>query len=182
MPVARGRRVDARSALVVGATGVVVAIVIGAILVYLSSRNDIKVRLGDDRFQSYDAASAASEIADRGPILLPDLANRGRDIYLQHLSDQTDQGWVAFDARPLDERRDCVLVWDAQADEFHDNGKCTRSLTVPADGGDLPHYPVSVNDDGKVVVDLRAAGTTTDQTATTAPTTTPTSTSTSTEG
>jgi hypothetical protein len=166
MPVARGPRVDARSALVVGASGVIVAVVIGAILVYLSSRNDIKVRLGDERFQSYDADAAASEIAQRGPILLPDLANRGRDIYLQHLSDDTTQGWVAFDARPLGEGRDCFLEWDTQIGEFHDNGKCTQAYTIPADGDDLPHYPATVNNDGKVVIDLRAAATPSDTTST----------------
>jgi hypothetical protein len=171
MPVARGARVDARSALVVGASAVVVALVIGGIALYLASNDDIQVRLGDDRFQSYVAADAADEISKRGPILFPDPANRGRDIYLQHLGDDPEQGWLAFDARPVGEDRDCFLTWDAQAGELVDNGECSTELRFPADGRGLRQYPAVVNEDGKVVVDLnageRTTTTTTDSTITT---------------
>ena len=163
MPVARGTKVDRRSVLLVGASGVVVAFVLLGIMLWLSSRDDIQVRLGDDRFQDYDAESGADEIAQRGPILFPDPANRGRDIYLQHLGDDREQGWLAFDARPLGEGRDCFLTWDQGARELVDNGECTKRYRFPEDGEGLPQYPASVNDDGKVVVDLNAAdrGTTT---------------------
>jgi hypothetical protein len=163
MPVARGPRVDARSALVVGASGVVVALVILGFVLWLSSRDDIQVRLGDDRFQDYDAESGADEIAQRGPILFPDPANRGRDIFLQHLGDDPADGWLAFDARPLGEGRACFLEWQPDTREFLDNGECTQSYRFPEDGEGLPQYPASVNTDGKVVVDLNAAerGTTT---------------------
>jgi hypothetical protein len=157
VPVARGPRVDARSALIVGASGVVVALVILGMVLWLSSRDDIQVRLGDDRFQDYDAQSAAAEIRDRGPILFPDPANRGRDILLQHLGDDHEQGWFAFDARPLGEDRACFLRWEAETRTFVDNGKCSRSFTFPEDGEGLPQYPATVDDDGKVVVDLNAA-------------------------
>jgi hypothetical protein len=166
MPVARGPRVDARSALVVGASGVVVALVILAIVLWLSSRDDIQVRLGDDRFQDVDAESGAEEIAERGPILFPDPANRGRDILLQHLGDDPEQGWLAFDARPLGEGRACFLLWDADARELLDNGKCTRPYRLPEDGTGLPQYPATVNNDGKVVVDLNAADRESDTTTT----------------
>jgi hypothetical protein len=172
MPVARGPRVDARSALVVGASGVVVALVILAIVLWLSSRDDIQVRLGDDRFQDYDAESGADEIAQRGPILFPDPANRGRDIYLQHLGEDPQQGWLAFDARPPGEGRDCFLMWNAATRELVDNGKCSRPYTFPEDGTGLPQYPATVNDDDKVVVDLNAADRESDTTTTTATTTT----------
>jgi hypothetical protein len=157
VPVARGPRVDARSALVVGASGVVVALVILGIVLFLASRDDIQVRLGDDRFQDYDAESGADEIASRGPILFPDPANRGRDIYLQHLGDDPEQGWFAFDARPLGEGRDCFLQWEPETRTFVDNGRCSRAFTFPENGEGLPQYPATVNDDGKVVVDLNSA-------------------------
>jgi hypothetical protein len=171
MPVARGRRVDARSALLVGASGVVVALVAIGMVLWLSSRDDIQVRLGDDRFQDYDAESGAEEIAARGPILFPDPANRGRDIYLQHLGDDPAEGWLAFDARPPGEERACFLVWEADSRTFVDNGECSQTFTFPEDGEGLPQYPATVNSDGKVVVDLNAAERDT-PTTTVAPTTT----------
>jgi hypothetical protein len=169
VPVARGPRVDARSALVVGVSGVVVALLILGMVLWLSSRDDIRVRLGDDRFQDYDADSGAAEIAERGPILFPDPANRGRDIYLQHLGTDPEQGWLAFDARPLGEGRDCFLQWEPTSRTFVDNGECSRTYSFPEDGEGLPQYPATVNDDGKVVVDLNAAerGTTTTASTTT---------------
>jgi hypothetical protein len=160
---------DARSALVVGASGVVVALVILGIMLWLSGRDDIQVRLGDDRFQDVDAESGAEEIAARGPILFPDPANRGRDILLQHLGADPEQGWLAFDARPLGEGRACFLRWDEGTRVLVDNGECTRAYTFPEDGEGLTQYPATVNDDGKVVVDLNAAdreSTTTDAGAT----------------
>jgi hypothetical protein len=157
VPVARGPRVDARSALVVGASGVVVALLVLGLVLWLSSRDDIQVRLGDDRFQDYDAESGADEIAQRGPILFPDPANRGRDIYLQHLGDDPNEGWLAFDARPLGEARACFLLWEADSRTFVDNGECSEAFTFPEDGEGLPQYPATVNSDGKVVVDLNAA-------------------------
>jgi hypothetical protein len=157
MPVARGARVDARSALLVGASGVIVALIAIGMVLWLSSRNDIHVRLGDDRFQDYDAESGADEIAQRGPILFPDPANRGRDIYLQHLGDDPAQGWLAFDARPLGEARDCFLVWRPDTRTLVDNGECSQAFSFPEDGAGLPQYPATVNSDGKVVVDLNAA-------------------------
>jgi hypothetical protein len=172
VPVARGPRFDARSTLVIGATGVVIAVVLGAILIFLtSSSGDIQVRLGSDRFEDYDAESGADEIAERGPILFPDPANRGRDIMLQHLGDDPEQGWFAFDARPLGESRDCAVQWQGDSRTFVDNGRCRAPFSIPEDGEGLPQYPATVNDDGIVVVDLNAAEratttTTTDTTTT----------------
>lgn len=170
MPVARGRGVDARSAFIVGATGVVIAVVVGAFMIYLSSRDDIQVRLGDEQFQRYDANEAARQIAQGGPIIFQDLAGGSRDIFLQHLGgDDHETGWLAFDVRPAGEPRECSLVWQADTESFVDNGRCSTDLEFPADGEGLPHYPATVNDDGRVVVDLNAAQreTTTTQASTT---------------
>jgi len=157
MPVAKGRGIDARSALVVGATAVVLALVIGGMILYLVSRDDIDVRLGDDRFEDINAESAAEEIAERGPILFQDLVGGSRDIFLQHLGDDHEQGWYAFDVRPPGEPRECQAVWQPDEEQFADNGRCSTTFTVPADGTGLPQYPATVNDDGNVVIDLNAA-------------------------
>jgi hypothetical protein len=157
VPVAKRARIDGRSALVLGATGVVVALVIGAFVVYLAGRDDIQVRLGDDRFQDINAESTADKIAQDGPIIYQDLAGGSRDIFVQHLGDDPEQGWLAFDVRPAGEARDCALSWQTDEQQFVDNGSCSESFTFPPDGAGLPQYPATVNDDGKVVIDLNAA-------------------------
>jgi len=157
MPVARGHGVDARSAFVVGVTGVVIALVVGAFMLYLSSRDDIQVRLGDDTFRDLDAESSAEEIAARGPLTFLDLAGGNRDIFVQHLGDDPATGWVAFDVRPAGEARECALVWQPDEQHFVDNGECSAVLVFPADGEGLPQYPATVDDGGNVVIDLNAA-------------------------
>jgi hypothetical protein len=167
VPVAKRTRIDGRSALVVGATGVVVALVIGLFVFYLAGRDDIQVRLGDDRFQDINAVSVAEKIAQDGPIIYQDLAGGSRDIFVQHLGDDPEQGWLAFDVRPAGEARECALSWQPDQQQFVDNGACSESFTFPPDGTGLPQYPASVNDDGKVVIDLNAAERTDGSTTTT---------------
>jgi hypothetical protein len=175
VPIAKRARIDGRSALVVGATAVFVALVIGLLVFYLAGRDDIQVRLGDDRFQDINAESVAEKIAQDGPIIYQDLAGGSRDIYVQHLGDDPEQGWLAFDVRPAGEARECALSWQAGEQQFVDNGSCSESFTFPPDGRGLPQYPATVNDDGKVVIDLNAAErptTTVEPTTTATPTTT----------
>jgi hypothetical protein len=158
MPVARGSGISARNALVVGASGVIAAVVLGFMVLYLAKRSEnVSVRLGDDRFRDIDAEKSARTIAKDGPVIYRDLAGGDRDIYVQHLGADPRQGWLAFDVRPPGEPRACALVWQAEPRQFGDNGRCTRSYTVPADGTGLRQYPATVDDTGKVVVDLNAA-------------------------
>jgi hypothetical protein len=157
MPVARGPRFTARSALLVGGTGVFVALVLLGLVLFLVNRSDsVKVRLGDQQFQDLDAERAARNIADKGPLLFSDVSGGGRDIFVQHLGADPKIGWLAFNARPPGESRNCFLQWSTDSRHFTDNGRCSRSFTFPADGGDLVHYPATVNDAGKVIVDLNA--------------------------
>lgn len=157
MPVARGPRFTARSALLVGATGVFVALVLLAMILFIVNRSDsVKVRLGDQQFQDLDAQRAARTIADKGPLLFSDVSGGGRDIFVQHLGEDPKAGWLAFSARPAGESRNCFLQWHTESRNFTDNGKCSRSYSYPPDGGDLVHFPTTVNDAGKVIVDLNA--------------------------
>jgi hypothetical protein len=158
MPVARGSGLSARNALVVGASGVFVALVLGVVVLYVANRSEnVKVRLGDDRFRDIDADKSARTIAKDGPVIYRDLAGGNRDIFVQHLGADSKQGWFAFDVRPAGEPRECAVVWRRDTKDFTDNGRCSRSYTVPADGTGLRQYPATVDDDGKVVVDLNAA-------------------------
>lgn len=65
----------------------------------LSNRGDVQVRLGDDYFNAGDARDISDDIRDRGPILWSDLAGGSRDIVVNHLGDDPETGWVAFEAR-----------------------------------------------------------------------------------
>jgi hypothetical protein len=165
-PVARSQGHTGR-ALAVAAGGVVVAIGVAAALAVLANRGTVDVRLGSDTFAEHDAEDAAADIAEHGPILYPDTAGGDRDIYLQHFGDDPDEGWTAFAARPPGVSRGCTLRWDADEEVFRlldssgeVGGECD-GREFPADGEGLPMYPVTVDADGNIDVDLNAADRTT---------------------
>ena len=146
-----------RRALILGV--IAVALGIGALvgMALLTSSGSTEVRLGDDEFEVGEAATLAARIeSDGAPLLFQDLLVGGsRDIYVNHVGDDPEIGWVAFDARVPGSERQCTLEWDGGRDLFVD--PCTDD-TFPADGGDLPHYPIRVTDDGLVIVDLTPQG------------------------
>lgn len=162
MPVERGPKIDLRSAIILGISGVLMAGLIGAFVLWLSSTGGVEVQLGDDEFENLHTEDMAEEIADDGPILFSDVGGGSRDIYVNHLSEEVDEGWVAFAARQPDADRDCFLEWQPIDEVFIDPCDGTE---IPADGGDLPHYGTYVENEGeRLVIDLngvRAPTTTT---------------------
>lgn len=158
MPVARGPQISARSAVLVGLTGVVIALLLGAMVVWIAQSSDtVQVQLGDTQFDAGFTGRISEEIAARGPILYPDAGSRGqRDIYLQHIGDDPDVGWLAFSVRRAGDPRDCTAVWDPQRRTF----TLTSSSDVECDpvtfnelGCGLVRFPVGVVD-GNVIVFL----------------------------
>jgi len=126
---------------------------------------------------TFDVGSARQRAAtvDRsGPVLFPDPQGHSRDIFVQHLG---GDAWVAFEARATGSSRQCVLRWEQDAHRFVD--PCD-GRHYPADGAGLVSFPTTVNEKGRVIVDLSRplppATTTTAPPATTAPTTTTTTT------
>lgn len=120
----------------------------------LSSSGSVDIRLGDERFPVGQTQRLADRIAeDRRPFLFSDVSGGGtRDIYLQHLGETPEVGWLAFAARaPGQADRRCVLDWDLAAQELVD--PCSEQR-YPGDGSGLTRYPVEV-DDGQLYVDLR---------------------------
>jgi hypothetical protein len=113
---------------------------------FLASDGTVKVKLGDQEVR----AGVASKVADSVPFLLTDPIGGGRDIYVHHLGDDVEKGWLAFSARaPGQGDRSCSLRWTG--DEFDD--PCTHA-TFPADGTGLRAYRTEVRH-GEVFVDLR---------------------------
>jgi hypothetical protein len=142
------------SVIVSAALGVAVAIGIAVAFVALSNRSG-EIELADRVFTVGRAASLAESIERDGPLLFPDPLRRsaGRNLFVQHLGDDPDGGWLAFEAQVDDPN--CQVEWDSRERQFTD--PCTGE-TFPADGGGLRHYPAKV-DDGRLVVDLRTGET-----------------------
>lgn len=148
-----------RTRMVVGAAifGVVLAAVLVLLVVRFASQRPDDVNLGNDRFEVGRADVFARAIERDGPILFKDpLTSRaGREIYVQHLGGDEDEGWLALDAyapgAPREER--CILEWDREDEVFTD--PC-GDAEVPADGEGVRTYPGEVDDRGAVIIDLRA--------------------------
>jgi len=158
MPVAQSRG-HAGKALLVAGVGVAVALGLAFAVAVLASRGDVRINLGDDRFEAGQVESIAEAIDDEGglPLLYQDLVGRGRDIYVQHLDDDPDEGWVAFSAFDPDDPT-CRVVIDREAAELEST--CEGGRTYPLDGRGLRYYPTSV-EDGDLYVDINEITTTT---------------------
>jgi len=151
-PVARSRGHAGRALAVSGVALAVVALVLWGVATFASNQPSVEVGLGDQTFQGGRATRLAEEIDERGPILYGDVSgSKERDLILQHLGDDPEEGWYAFRAQPPDRDRECV--WEWQPDEELFRARCDPDLTAPADGEGLERYPVEVVD-GKLDVDL----------------------------
>lgn len=159
MPVDNTSAFQPVRAILVAVLGVALAVGFMILILRLTPNDGIEVKLGDDTFEAGEPELMA-EIIDRdGPIPYLDLVGKGRDIYLQHLGTDPLDGWYAFDVRRAGAAADCPLDWqgndgDGPAGIFVD--RCDPSITVTADGGDLQHYPVTI-EDGTLSVDLNAS-------------------------
>jgi hypothetical protein len=171
-PVAQSRGHAGRALLVAG-VGVVVAIGTAFAVARLASEGRVDVRLGSDTFADQDAEEIAEVIAESGPILYADTAGGDRDIVLQHLGDDPDEGWIALAARPPGVSRECTIQVPSRdrGDPFvllDPDGEVSDACDgreFPPDGEGLPSYPVTVDADGNLDVDLNAADRATSTTA-----------------
>lgn len=152
------RRSDRRRSAVIAST---MALAFAALLTWLvvsyASRRPDQVRLGTRTFVVGRADRLAKPIARDGPFLFKDPLDRDRELYLQHLGDRPDRGWVAVGAYAPGAPRElrCLLEWRQAEHQFRDPCSAT---TYPADGTGLDAYPAEVDDGGAVIVDLRTAG------------------------
>ncbi len=153
MPVARGPQIDTRSALVVGITGVAVAVLLVVFVLWLAGQGGkVEIRLGDTDFDAGRADRMAARIAEGGPLLFSDVAGGSADIIVAHVGDDPDTGWFAYDARRPDDPRACFFTWVPERQLLVDS--CDPDDTVAVDGDDLVHHPVRVDDDGHLRIDV----------------------------
>ena len=136
----------------VGLAGVAVALgLFLGMLLLARGGGDVEIRLGDRDFRDMETGRISAEIADRGPILFPDVAGGDRDIILQHLGDDPATGWLAFEARRPGQSRECTFTWRPEQGDFVNS--CDATDVVDASGTGLRHFEVAVVD-GDVRVDI----------------------------
>lgn len=145
-------------AVSVAVVGVALALGTAFLVATLASRGDVEIRLGDDTFDAGSAENLAEIIADDAqPVLFPDPATFSRAIYVDHVGDDPDAGWVALSAFVPDQP-ECTLVFDPDVDRFtigEDQPEaCDRSLSFPRSGAGLRTFPTEVTD-GRLYVDLQ---------------------------
>lgn len=152
-PVARrqgGRHTG--KAVGVALVGVVFALGVAFLVASLASRGDVEVRLGDDRFNAGQTENLARIIEEDGqPILFPDPANFVRSIYIDHVGDRPDEGWVAFGAFVPD-RTGCTVLFEPEEGQFV--ADCDEAVVFPRSGAGLRQYSTEVID-GRLFVDLQ---------------------------
>jgi len=155
MPVAQGSRTNVRQAVLVGLGGLGALLTVVFLITRLGSlsggASNVPIQLGEPVFQAGNAAELAEAIGASEPLLLPDASGGDRDIIINHLADDPNEGWVAFAARDLPSPRDCFLQWQPDDEVFVDGCSGTR---YPSDGAGLEHYGTSIDDDGNLVINL----------------------------
>ncbi len=156
----------------------IVATIVGvASMVFLVTRTtdlaqdgQVQLNIGDEVFAPGKTDRLSDDIAAQGPLLLADQAGRDRDIYLQHIGDDPDTGWFAFAVRPPDAGRECFAKWQPDQDIFTFERLVEGSLqetepcddrTFPADGEGLRSYPVQIDAEDRISIDLNAEARTT---------------------
>ena len=140
-----------RTVLFTAIGAVLAAALLFAIVARAMSTNPRSSDNGESRRTEFDVGPAdqrAAAVARDGPLLFPDPRGGSRDIFVQHLGDKE---WVAFEARATGAPRQCALDWVAASRHFVD--PCEGRI-YPADGAGLVSFPTTVNDKGRVVVDL----------------------------
>ncbi|WP_419848148.1 hypothetical protein [Candidatus Poriferisocius sp.] len=153
MPVASGPKITPLRAVFYTVVSIGLGVGLVFAVVSLAGSDQIEVKLGDDDFNAGNAENLAEKIDEEGPVVWSALS-RGRRIWTQHIGDDPEEGWFAFDARPPGASEDCVVNWDADRRLFVDI--CDPTLVFSATGEGLTQFGVWVTDDGDVIVDVNA--------------------------
>jgi hypothetical protein len=156
MPVAKGGPPPLRQAALVGlgalmTLGTILFLVLSTDRL-LGGRPSIGIDRGEAVFRPGPADELAGFIADNdNPVALRDPSGGDRDIWLNHIGGEVDEGWYAFGVRPLSAPRDCVTEWRGAERHFVDS--CDGTL-YPPDGQGLPQYPVTIDGEGELAIRL----------------------------
>ena len=167
-------RVEGRSqvpwrALAFAVIAVAVGLGAGFLMLRLADSGGVDVRLGDAEFRAGSAESRSGDIAEGGPLLFPD-PNSDRDIFVQHLGEDPNRGWLVFETRWPGSPSACSLTWEAASRQFvpPDNEECRGLPRAEEDGTAarteltdaaftrLPQHRIAVRPGGQLIVTLLA--------------------------
>lgn len=135
--------------MAVAVAGVVAGVALFVVVLNLIGSGRAGRRVGTDLYVVGRADSLSAAVASQGPLLLGDPLGRGRDVYVQHLG---GGDWRTFDAHPPGAPGRCVVTWRPARRLFVDS--CS-DRSFPPDGTGLTTFPTRVDDDGRILVDLR---------------------------
>ncbi|MCC6224829.1 MAG: hypothetical protein IT195_00305 [Microthrixaceae bacterium] len=157
MPIERRSASRQTTILIASVAALLVALGLVVAAMSAASRNTPpSVRAGKQaRFDAGLAKERATSIAEDGPLLFSDVSGSGQrlPVFISHEGDDHKTGWNVIGAHPPDAPEDCFLEWSHKRKLFH--AVCVDA-TYPADGGDLPHYGWEVDEDGRLLIDLRS--------------------------
>jgi hypothetical protein len=137
------------AAALVALGGVLVGVLLFVVVLNAMGSGSGGDRVGPDLFLLGQATPLAATIAEEGPLLLPDPLGRGRDVYVNHLG---GGDWRTFEVNPPGAPPRCVVRWEPERRVFVDG---CGGREYPPDGAGLVAYPTTVDDEGRVVIDLR---------------------------
>ncbi|MDQ6839745.1 MAG: hypothetical protein M3137_15820 [Actinomycetota bacterium] len=106
--------------------------------------------VGTNLYVLGSAKSLGPSVDRQGPLLLSDPLGSKRSIYVQHLG---GNDWRAFATNAPNASPGCLIEWQPRERSFVD--KCSHQA-YPADGTGLTSFPTRVDDNGKVLIDLRS--------------------------
>lgn len=170
------RRIEGRSqvpwrALAFAVIAVAVGLGAGFLMLRLADSGGVDVRLGDAEFRAGSAESRSDDIAEGGPLLFPD-PNSDRDIFVQHLGEDPNRGWLVFETRWPGSPSSCSLTWEAAYRQFvppppDDKPECRGLPRAEEDGTAviaatdaaftrLPQHRIAVRPGGQLIVTLLA--------------------------
>jgi hypothetical protein len=155
MPVERRSSTRQTVVLVVSLLAVLLAIGLAVAALQTAGKSkDVTIGGGQTEFDAGLASERAEAIAADGPFILSDVSGSGQrlPVYLSHTGDDIATGWNVIEAHPPDTPDDCFLRWSPERQLFITT--CNED-TFPEDGGTLNHYSWRVDDDGRLLIDLR---------------------------
>lgn len=153
MPVEQRDPSQTVKAVTLGVAAVGAAVGFLLLVLWFTDRGAVEIALGDDTFEAGRIDIMAERIREDGPIKYADLIGGRQNIILQHLGDDDEVGWYAFDLIRPGQPDECQLDWIADIGVFEDS--CDGTVVL-ATGEGQPSYPIEINDDGRISIDFRA--------------------------
>ena len=177
MPVERRSGSQQTRSVIIAVVALVIAVLGAWGMIRLASggQGPVKVQLGDDTFDAGYATRMADQIDKDGPLLFSDVSGRGQrqPIYVVHIGSDEKDGWFALSAIAPGAAEGCFVTWNPESELFEERraadpaegrdalGERCRDVTWSADGTDgsdgseLEAFPWEIDEDERLIIDLR---------------------------